>query len=304
VLLKTDGLPTYNFANVVDDHLMRISHVVRGNEYLSSTPKYNLLYEAFGWEIPTYVHCAPIMKDEHNKLSKRNGDASFFDLIDKGYLPEAILNYICMLGWSPAGNEEFFTLSELEKAFTITGISKSPAIFDPEKLTWMNSEYIKRMDDERFTIMAKPYIVEKLGDLSDDKLAKICSLIKTRISTFRDISEMIDFFATLPEYSTELYIHKKMKTDEENSLVGLKIVKDAFDKDPDIKNNFTSAALYELFCKLAEQNELKNSQILWPVRTALSGLPTTPGGATDIAELLGYDESYRRIQKGIELLSK
>ena len=305
VLLKTDGLPTYNFANVVDDHLMHITHVVRGNEYLSSTPKYNLLYEAFGWEIPVYVHCAPIMKDEHHKLSKRNGDASFFDLIDKGYLPEAILNYIALLGWSPAGNEEFYTLGELEQAFNIKGISKSPAIFDPEKLTWMNGEYIKKMEEARFFEYALPYIDGSLGDaFSPETKKKIALLIKTRISTLTEIPEKIAFFGELKDYDNVIYCHKKMKTDEANSLTGLKLVKEALEAAPEIADNFTSPALYDLFCKTAADNGLKNSQILWPVRTALSGLETTPGGATDIAEILGYDETIARICDGINRLSR
>ena len=304
VLLKSDGLPTYNFANVVDDHLMGITHVVRGNEYLSSTPKYNLLYEAFGWEIPVYVHCAPIMKDEHHKLSKRNGDASFFDLIDKGYLPEAILNYICLLGWSPSGNEEFFTLPELEKAFTISGISKSPAIFDIDKLTWMNGEYIRRMDPAKFAELARPYIESVFPEkLPDDKIARICGLVQTRVSTLAEIPSKIAFFAALPDYSNELYCHKKMKTDEEISLKSLKLVSEALRNAPEIAGEFTSPRIYEFLCALAAENGLKNSQILWPVRTAVSGMDATPGGATDLAEILGYSETIRRIEDGIARLS-
>lgn len=301
VLLKTDGLPTYNFANVVDDHLMRISHVVRGNEYLSSTPKYNLLYEAFGWEIPTYVHCAPIMKDEHNKLSKRNGDASFFDLIAKGYLPEAILNYIAMLGWSPAGNEEFYTLAELEKAFDIKGISKSPAIFDIEKLTWMNGEYVKKMDPAKFIEIATPYVKKALPDADNAFVEKICALIQPRTAVLTEIPEKIAFFAELPEYDNELYTHKKMKTDPEIALKALNIVLDEIENGA-VKGEWISPNLYEAFCNIAASHELKNSQILWPVRTALSGLPATPGGATDLAELLGKDETIIRIKKAIEKL--
>ncbi len=308
VLLKSDGLPTYNFANVVDDHLMGITHVVRGNEYLSSTPKYNLLYEAFGWEIPTYVHCAPIMKDEHHKLSKRNGDASFFDLVAKGYLPEAILNYICLLGWSPSGNEEFYTLKELENAFTITGISKSPAIFDIEKLTWMNGEYIKRMDDEKFLPMTLDTVKKVFEDANvavpdSDILKKIALLVKTRINTLAEIPEKIGFLAVLPDYDNELYVHKKMKTDREISLQSLKVTEEAFEASPSVKDNWNSQAIYEFLIGVAEKNGLKNSQILWPLRTAVSGLPATPGGATELAEILGYDETMRRIKDGIKRLS-
>ncbi|MBE7065626.1 MAG: glutamate--tRNA ligase [Ruminococcaceae bacterium] len=305
VLLKSDGLPTYNFANVVDDHLMKITHVVRGNEYLSSTPKYNLLYEAFGWEIPTYIHCAPVMKDEHNKLSKRNGDASFGDLIAKGYLPEAVLNYIALLGWSPSGNEEFYTLSELEKAFTIKGISKSPSIFDIDKLKWMNGEYIRRMSAEDFYKTAKTWIDNAVGEaLSEEKKQRVAALIQPRTEILTEIDEKIFFFKELPEYSTELYCHKKMKTDTENSLTGLKLVLTALEGKTFADIEWVSQNLYEILCKIAADNEIKNSQILWPVRTALSGLAVSPGGATELAEILGYDETIRRIKIGIELLTK
>lgn len=308
VLLKSDGLPTYNFANVVDDHLMGITHVVRGNEYLSSTPKYNLLYEAFGWDIPVYVHCAPIMKDEHHKLSKRNGDASFFDLVAKGYLPEAILNYICLLGWSPSGNEEFYTLGELEKVFSISGISKSPAIFDIEKLTWMNGEYIKRMDDDRFlglTLGTVEDVFKNAGAAvpAPEVLKKIALLVKTRVSTLAEIPEKIGFLAALQDYDTELYCHKKMKTDREISLKALGIIEKAFGDSPEVKENFVSDKIYEFLLGVAAENELKNSQLLWPLRTAVSGLPATPGGATELAEILGYDETMRRIADGIARLS-
>lgn len=306
VLLKSDGLPTYNFANVVDDHLMRISHVVRGNEYLSSTPKYNLLYDAFGWEIPTYVHCAPIMKDEHHKLSKRNGDASFFDLIDKGYIPEAILNYICLLGWSPSGNEEFYTLSELEKAFTITGISKSPAIFDIEKLTWMNGEYIHKMDSAKFVEIVKKACADMCEAAPDSCVArnieKIAALIQPRTTLLTEIPEKVAFFNELPDYDIELYTHKKMKTDPAISLKSLEIVLSAIDSGKLSVSNWNNAALYEGFCAIAAENEMKNSQILWPIRTAVSGLATTPGGATELCEILGFDESIKRIKTGIDKL--
>lgn len=305
VLLKSDGLPTYNFANVVDDHLMKITHVVRGNEYLSSTPKYNLLYQAFGWEIPVYVHCAPIMKDEKQKLSKRNGDASFKDLTGKGYLPEAILNYIALLGWSPGGNEEFYTLSELEKVFRIEGISKSPAIFDIEKLKWMNGEYIRRTEPERFFELARPYMDEALAGrpFSEEKLRSIAELIRPRTELLTEIPEKIAFFAELPQYDTAIYCHKKMKTDKVNSLSGLRLVLDAVKREEGVPA-WTSAELYAFFCGIAAENGLKNSQILWPVRTALSGREVSPGGATELAEILGKEECLRRIETGIGLLSK
>ncbi len=302
VLLKSDGLPTYNFANVVDDHLMRITHVVRGNEYLSSTPKYNLLYQAFGWDIPTYIHCPPIMKDAHQKLSKRNGDASFLDLVEKGYLVEAILNYIALLGWSPAGNEEFFTLKELEEKFTLDGLSKSPAIFDIEKLRWMNGEYIRRMSPEDFRKAADKWLREGLGEkLSDDEkvMSKVAALVQQRSVILSDIPERIGFLKDLPEYDTAIYCHKKMKTDEAISLSALKLCIPYLSS---YSGPWASAELYGALCGLAGSSGLKNSQILWPVRTALSGLEVSPGGATELMELLGKEETLRRIEKGIELL--
>lgn len=300
ILLKADGMPTYNFANVIDDHLMAITHVVRGNEYLSSTPKYNLLYEAFGWEIPTYIHCAPVMKDAHNKLSKRNGDASFGDLIAKGYLPEAVVNYITLLGWSPGGTQEIFSLKELEEHFTIEGLSKSPAIFDPEKLRWMNGEYIRKLSPEDFTQMARPWIQKGLGgDVSEETAVKISRLIQGRTEVLGDIPEKIRFFKELPDYDPEIYRHKKMKTDPENAVDFLKITK-AFLAE--YTGCWTSQSLYEGLCGLAADRELKNSQILWPLRTALSGLPASPGGATELAEIFGKEETLKRIDRGIEIL--
>ena len=302
VLLKSDGLPTYNFANVVDDHLMRITHVVRGNEYLSSTPKYNLLYQAFGWDIPTYIHCPPIMKDAHQKLSKRNGDASFLDLVEKGYLVEAILNYIALLGWSPAGNEEFLTLKELEENFTLEGLSKSPAIFDIEKLKWMNGEYIRRMSPEEFRKAADNWLREGLGEklAADEKVVtKVAALVQPRAVILSDIPERIGFLKELPEYDTAIYCHKKMKTDEAISLKALKLCAPYLQK---YSGPWSSFELYGALCGLAGMSELKNSQILWPVRTALSGMEVSPGGATELMELLGKEETLARIQKGIELL--
>ncbi|MBR6401545.1 MAG: glutamate--tRNA ligase [Firmicutes bacterium] len=297
ILIKADGYPTYNFANVIDDHLMNITHVVRGSEYLSSTPKYNLLYEAFGWDIPTYIHLPAVMKDQHHKLSKRNGDASFQDLVAKGYLPEAIINYIALLGWSPSINQEIFTMDELIKIFDIKGLSKSPAIFDIVKLTWMNGEYIKKMDADKFYEAALPYLKESVKSPVDLKM--LAGFIQSRIGTFNDIAEMVDFVDTLPEYSPELYIHKKMKTTLENSLVSLEKAV-PFLKE---QTEWTNDALYENLVALAKEMEIKNGQILWPIRTALSGKPTSPCGATELCVLLGKDETIRRLEKGIELLS-
>lgn len=297
ILIKADGYPTYNFANVIDDHLMNITHVVRGSEYLSSTPKYNLLYEAFGWDIPTYIHLPAVMKDQHHKLSKRNGDASFQDLVAKGYLPEAIINYIALLGWSPSINQEIFTMDELIKIFDIKGLSKSPAIFDIVKLTWMNGEYIKKMDADKFYEAALPYLKESVKSPVDLKM--LAGFIQSRIGTFNDIAEMVDFVDTLPEYSSELYIHKKMKTTLENSLVSLEKAV-PFLKE---QTEWTNDALYENLVALAKEMEIKNGQILWPIRTALSGKPTSPCGATELCVLLGKDETIRRLEKGIELLS-
>ena len=302
ILIKSDGLPTYNFANVIDDHLMKITHVVRGNEYLSSTPKYNILYQAFGWEIPVYIHLPSIMKDAHTKLSKRNGDASFQDLIQKGYLPEAILNYIALLGWSPGGTREFFTLKELEENFTIEGLNKSPSIFDIEKLRWMNAEYIRNSTPEQFRQLAQPYVEQALGE-ADLDTGKICALIQQRTEVLTEIPEKIVFFKELPEYDTAIYCNKKMKTDRVNSLENLRKVLQYFtDNENLLRAGWTSARLYEALCALAEQNGVKNSQILWPVRTALSGKEVSPGGATEIAEILGYGETMRRLAVGIKKL--
>lgn len=297
ILIKSDGLPTYNFANVIDDHLMNITHVIRGNEYLSSTPKYNLLYEAFGWEIPTYIHVAPVMKDQHTKLSKRNGDASFQDLVAKGYLPKAIVNYITLLGWSPSENREIFSIDELIEIFDVKGISKSPAIFDPEKLKWMNGEYIKAQNFDEFYEMAEPVLKEAVKTEGID-LKMAAQMVKTRISTVYDIPALIDFIDELPEYDKSLYNHKKMKTNTENSLDFLKLIIPVLEK----AENWDNDSLYALMVNTAKENNLKNGQILWPVRTALSGKPATPCGATELCVLLGKEESLRRLKEGIKLL--
>ena len=300
VLRKRDGLPTYNCANVVDDHLMGITHVVRGSEYLASAPKYNLLYEAFGWEIPTYIHCSPVMRDAQHKMSKRHGDPSYEDLKNQGYLTDAIINYVALLGWSPRGEiaeQEFFTLEELVNAFDITGISKSPAIFDIEKLKHFNSTYIKNLSPEDFFKAAEPYLKEGIKN-PDIDLTLVAPLIQTRLDTLTEIPEMLDFFDALPEYSNDLYTHKKMKTNPENSLEALQMVVPVFEA----MTEWTFDAIHKALIDLAAEKELKNGRIMWPVRVAASGKPTTPGGAVEICHILGKEETLRRLQKGIEQL--
>ncbi len=297
ILLKSDGLPTYNFANVIDDHLMGITHIIRGSEYLSSTPKYNLLYEAFGWDIPTYVHCPPVMKNATEKLSKRNGDASYEDIIAKGYLKDAVLNFIALLGWSPGGDREIFTLPELIEAFDPSGISKSPAIFDVQKLNWMNGEYIRRMPVEEFCELAMPYFRQVIK--KDIDFIELAKLLHTRTEVLSDIPEQVDFIDELPQYDTAMYAHKKMKTTEENSLEALKEILPVLQQLDD----WTEESIHDAMFALIEKLELKNGRILWPLRTALSGKQFTPGGGIEIAMLLGKEESLKRIEKGIELLS-
>lgn len=299
ILLKSDGYPTYNFANVIDDHLMKITHVVRGNEYLSSTPKYNLVYQAFGWEIPTYVHVPPVMKDEMHKLSKRNGDASFQDLVAKGYLPEAILNYIALLGWAPKDDQEIFSLNDLVREFDIKRISKSPAIFDIDKLTWMNAMHMRAMDLDTFYSLVKPYIDQGVHrDLNKREIAKI---LQPRCEVLNKIAETLDFFDELPEYDNALYIHKKMKTTLEIALVALQ----ASEKVLFELQNFNSEeSIHDALLKLPEKLALKNGQVLWPIRTALSGKSFTPGGAIELAYILGKDESLIRLKKGIDKITK
>ena len=299
ILIKADGMPTYNFANVIDDHLMNITHVVRGSEYLSSTPKYNLLYKAFGWNAPEYVHLPPVMKDAQHKLSKRNGDASFEDLIAKGYIVEAVVNYIALLGWSPSDNQEFFTLDELIEKFNISGLSKSPSIFDIQKLTWMNGEYIKNMEFEKYFELALPKLKEGVKNENLD-LKKIAALLQKRLETLNDIPALVDFFDELPEYSTELYVHKKMKTTEEIALESLKACLPILEGLED----WNETVIHDTLMNLVTELGIKNGQLLWPVRTALSGKPTSPGGAMELADILGKEESLKRIEKGIELLSK
>ena len=296
ILIKSDGYPTYNFANVVDDHTMNITHVVRGNEYLSSSPKYQRLYDAFGWKSPVYIHLPLITDENHKKLSKRSGHSSFEDLLEQGFLPEAVVNYIALLGWSPEDNREIFSLDELIKEFDYHRINKSPSVFDYMKLKWMNGEYIKAMADETFYTMAEPYLKSVIK--KDLDLHKIAAMVKTRIEVFPDICDLIDFFETLPEYDPEMYTHKKMKTNKETSLAVLQELCPVFDQQEDYSND----ALYQLLTTFAAEHEYKNGYVLWPVRTAVSGKQMTPAGATEIMEILGKEESINRIRKGIELL--
>ena len=297
ILLKADGFPTYNFANVVDDHLMGITHVIRGSEYLSSAPKYNLLYEAFGWEIPIYMHCPPVMKDATHKLSKRNGDASYQDLVAQGYLKEAILNYILLLGWSPKGEKEVFSLPEMIEAFDIHGISKSPAIFDTVKLRFLNGEYIRALTPEQFHDMALPWI-RKGVKREDVDTNLIASLLHARCEVLGDIPEQLDFIDELPDYSTDLYVSKKMKTNEETSLEILRQILPVMEAMDDFSDEAVHTAMFDLIAKLG----VKNGYLLWPLRIALSGKQFTPGGGVEIAAILGKEESLKRLKKGIEKL--
>jgi len=296
VLLKSDGLPTYNFANVIDDHLMEISHVVRGNEYISSTPKYNLIYEAFGWVPPVYVHVPPVMKDAQHKLSKRNGDASFQDLVKKGYLPEAILNYIALLGWNPGTEQEIFSLDELKKVFTAERLNKSPAIFDITKLTWMNGAYIRALSLQDFHKLALPYFEKFLTRKVN--LEFLSTVLQPRVETLAQIEENIDFIEKVPTYNPTLYQNKKMKTDEAVAKKVLNLALEVLRK----VNEWTNENLFTQLKTLAEREGLKNGQVLYPVRIALSGKETTPGGATEIAVILGKDETLNRIEQALKLL--
>ena len=298
ILIKSDGYPTYNFANVVDDHLMGITHVVRGNEYLSSAPKYNRLYEAFGWEVPVYIHCPLITNEEHQKLSKRSGHSSYEDLLDQGFLTEAIVNFVALLGWSPAGDNELFTLEELVKEFDYHRISKSPAVFDMVKLKSMNGEYMKKMDDEKFYEMALPYIRQVIT--KDLDLHKIAAMVKTRIEVFPDIPGHIDFFEKMPEYDVSMYRHKKMKTTEESSLALLQEVLPLLEAQEDYSND----ALFALLSAYGKEKGYKTGFVMWPIRTALSGKQMTPAGATEILEVLGKEESLTRLQAAIDKLKR
>ena len=296
ILIKSDGYPTYNFANVIDDHLMEITHVVRGNEYLSSAPKYNRIYEAFGWDIPVYVHCPLITDETHQKLSKRCGHSSYEDLLDQGFVSEAIINYVALLGWSPSDNREIFSLEELVEAFDYRHMSKSPALFDTVKLKLMNGEYLKAMDFDRFYELAEPYL--KKAVTKDYYLKKIAALVKTRIEILPGICEQIDFFEEVPEYDNELYRHKKMKTDPEKGLVLLREVLPVLEA----QESFDNDSLFETLKSFAGEKEYKIGYVMWPLRTAVSGKQNTPGGATELMEVLGKEESLRRIRLGIEKL--
>ena len=295
VLLKTDGFPTYNFANVIDDHLMGITHVVRGSEYLPSTPKYNLMYDTFGWERPVYVHLPPVMKDAQHKLSKRNGDASFQDLLAKGYLPEAIINYIALLGWNPGTEQEIFSIKELEQIFSIDRLNKSPAIFDIVKLTWMNGVYIRNLSAEEFYRLAEPYLADMPANVDKRALA---AALQPRIETFGQIAEQVDFIKELPDYTPELFVNKKMKTDIEVARKALPLIKEVLAAQTEWNND----ALFTALKALAEANGMKNGQILYPARIAFSGRETTPGGATELAVVLGKDECLHRIDKAMDRL--
>ena len=300
ILIKTDGMPTYNFANVVDDHLMGITHVVRGNEYLASAPKYNLLYKAFGWEVPEYIHVEHIMKDKQHKLSKRDGDASYEDLMQKGYLKEAVINYIALLGWAPKGENEIYSLEELVKEFDIQGLSKSPAIFDPMKLKAINGKYIKALTAEKFAEYAIPYIKETVKR-EDVDLMEIAALLQARTELFTEIPESVDFIDSLPDYDIALYTHKKMKTNPENSLDSLNAVLPVLEAIEE--KDWTIENIHDKLFELIAQKEVKNGIILWPLRVAVSGKAFTPGGGIEICHIIGKADSIERIKKGIEKLS-
>ena len=300
VLIKRDGLPTYNFANVIDDHLMGITHVVRGSEYLSSTPKYNLLYEGFGWEIPKYIHCSPVMRDQHNKMSKRHGDPSYEDLKAEGYLTEAILNYVALLGWSPKGElaeQELFTLPELVKAFDMTGISKSPAIFDRQKLDHFNAVYLRGMAPEAFAKASEPYIRQTVKDPRFDTAA-IAALLQARCEKLTDIPEKVDFFDALPEYPVDYYTNKKSKTNPDVSRAMLEAVIPVLEG----LTEWTDEAIHDALVDLAQRLEVKNATLMWPVRIAAAGKLVTPGGAVEICRILGKDETLRRLNAGLAML--
>ena len=293
ILIKSDGYPTYNFANVVDDHLMGITHVVRGNEYLSSSPKYNRLYEAFGWEVPVYVHCPLITDEEHKKLSKRCGHSSFEDLLEQGFLPEAIINFVALLGWSPDEDREIYSLDELIKAFDYHHISKAPSVFDYTKLKWMNGEYIKAMDFDKFYEMALPHLKKVIT--KDYDLKKIAAMVKTRIEVFPEIEDMVDFFEAVPEYDTAIYAHKKMKTSVESSLEVLKELLPILEEQEDYSND----GLYTRLLKYVEEKGCKNGYVLWPIRIAVSGRQMTPCGATELMEVIGKEETLKRVRAAI-----
>ena len=298
VLIKQDGMPTYNFANVIDDHLMGITHVMRGMEYLSSTPKYNLLYEAFGWEIPQYIHMPPVMRDEHHKLSKRDGDAYYSDFIAKGYLSEAIINYLALVGWNPGTDREFFTLPELVEAFDVHRINKAPGIFDVNKLTWFNAEYIRRMAPEKYLEMATPWFDQVLAGKGIN-YARLAELTQSRTEIFNQLPDMVRFLGELPDYDLELYTHKKMKTNAEISRANLELVKPVLESLPE----WNETAIHDAVMAKIQEAGLKNGAVLWPLRIAIAGVANTPGGAFEIAGLLGREETLRRLELGLARLA-
>ena len=298
VLIKRDGLPTYNFANVIDDHLMGITHVVRGSEYLASAPKYNLLYEGFGWEIPKYVHCSPVMRDAHNKMSKRHGDPSYEDLVERGYLRAAIVNYVALLGWAPGGEREIYSIRELAEAFDLSGISKSQAIFDIDKLTYFNAEYIRAMSPAEFAAVAEPYIRQAVKNPAIDPAA-VAALLQQRTEVLTEIPGKLGFFDALPDYDTELYVHKKSKSDKESALVMLQAALPALQALP----VWDDEHIHDALVSLAEKLEVKNAKLMWPVRIAVTGTAVTPGGAVEICRILGREETLRRMADGIGRLS-
>ena len=296
ILIKSDGYPTYNFANVVDDHLMGITHVVRGSEYLSSTPKYNRIYAAFGWEPPIYVHCPLITNEEGQKLSKRSGHSSFEDLLEQGYIREAVVNFVALLGWSPAGDREIYSLPELVKIFDYHRINKSPAVFDMTKLNWMNGEYIKAMDDDTFFGYAEPYLKKYVK--RDLDLRKISAMVRTRIQVLPEIEQQVDFFNEVPDYSTEMYVHKKSKSTKESSLAVLRDVIPLLEA----QEKFDGDSLFEVLKAYAAEKGYKVNTVMWPIRTALSGREATPAGATGLLEVLGREESLNRLRAAVEKL--
>ena len=298
ILIKQDGMPTYNFANVIDDHLMGITHVMRGMEYLSSTPKYNLLYNAFGWDIPTYIHMPPVMRDATHKLSKRDGDAYYSDFVNKGYLPEAIINYLALVGWNPGNDREFFTLEELVEAFDVGRINKSPGIFDVEKLTWFNWEYIRKMDFDKYLAMVTPWFDQVLAGKGID-YRRLAQLMQERTEVFNRVPDMVKFLGELPEYDIDLYTHKKMKTNPEVAKAALEMVKPIIESI----DNWTEETIHDVLMAAIAEAGLKNGAVLWPLRIAISGQASTPGGAIEIAWLLGKAETLRRLDAGLAKLA-
>ena len=299
VLIKTDGMPTYNFANVIDDHLMGITHVMRGMEYLSSTPKYNMLYNAFGWEIPQYVHLTTVMRDAHHKLSKRDGDAYYSDFIDKGYLKEALINYLALVGWNPGDDREFFTMDELIEAFDIKRLNNAPGIFDTDKLTWFNAEYIRKLPFDEYLKMVTPWFDKVLAGKQFD-YKRLAELMQSRTEVFNRVPDMVRFLVEMPEYDLDLYNNKKMKTNPEVAKESLTLVKPVLEGIED----WSEANIHDTVMAAIAESGKKNGAVLWPLRIAISGLASTPGGAFEIAYLLGKEETLRRLNSSMEKLSK